>query len=179
MASAAAATPQRLNQAGLARSLGVSRQAINDLIKRQIIPIAADGLIDVEVARMAIASRVRPSGKTAGTASEAAPPAAASAAAPAEHTGDAQLSYHVAKTLREAAEAKIAQLRLAEMRGELVRADEIRAALARRAAAFREGLLQIPSRLSAQLAAETNQATVHALLDAELRTVMAQLTAEA
>lgn len=183
MASAAAATPQRRNQAGLARDLGVSRQAISDLIKRQIIPIAADGLIDVEVARMAIASRVRPSGKTNASgvqavASTAPAPAAGQSDAP-EHGADAQLSYHVAKTLREAAEAKIAQLKLAEMRGDLVRADEIRASLAKRAASFREGLLQIPSRLAAQLAAETNQAAVHALLDAELRTVMAQLTAGA
>jgi hypothetical protein len=180
MASAAAATHQRCNQAGLARALGVSRQAIGDLIKRQIIPIAADGLIDVEVARMAIASRVRPSGKTnASAAPTVAEPQPTAAAQPAEHGADAQLSYHVAKTLREAAEAKIAQLKLAEMRGDLVRADEVRASLAKRAAAFREGLLQIPGRLSAQLAAETNQAAVHALLDAELRAVMAQLTAGA
>jgi hypothetical protein len=181
MASAAAATPQRRNQAGLARDLGVSRQAISDLIKRQIIPIAADGLIDVEVARMAIASRVRPSGKTNATAvpTTALIPPTASAKPAAEPGADAQLSYHVAKTLREAAEAKIAQLKLAEMRGDLVRADEVRASLAKRAASFREGLLQIPSRLSAQLAAETSQAAVHALLDAELRTVMAQLTAGA
>lgn len=179
MASAAAATPQRRNQAGLARDLGVSRQAISDLIKRQIIPIAADGLIDVEVARMAIASRVRPSGKTNASAAPASTAPEPSGQAPQEQGADTQLSYHVAKTLREAAEAKIAQLKLAEMRGELVRADEIRASLAKRAASFREGLLQIPSRLAAQLAAETNQAAVHALLDAELRSVMAQLTAGA
>jgi hypothetical protein len=181
MASAAAATPQRRNQAGLARELGVSRQAISDLIKRQIIPIAADGLIDVEVARMAIASRVRPSGKTNAGATPTTAPAqtVTSTQAAPEAGADAQLSYHVAKTLREAAEAKIAQLKLAEMRGELVRADEIRASLSKRAASFREGLLQIPSRLSAQLAAETSQAAVHALLDAELRSVMAQLTAGA
>jgi hypothetical protein len=86
-------------------------------------------------------------------------------------------SYHVAKTLREAAEARIAQLKLAELQGQLVRADDWAAALAKRAAAFREGLLQIPARLSAQLAAESDQARIHALLEDELRQVMSQLTA--
>ena len=174
MASAAAAEPQRLKQAALARTLGVSRQAIGELIKRQIIPIAPDGLVDVEMARMAIASRVRPSGKTA-AASGAATTTPAQTTPAAPPTADAVMSYHVAKTLREAAEAKIAQLKLAEIQGRLVRADDVRASLARRAAAFREGLLQIPSRLSAQLAAETDQAKVHTMLDNELRAVMAQL----
>ncbi len=175
MQSAQSATPARRNQAALARELGVSRQAIGELVKRHIIPIDSDGLIDTELARMAIANRVRPSGKTASAAtSPANTPTPGKEAAP-QGDQDAQLSYHVAKTLREAAEAKIAQLKLAEMKGELVRADDIRAALARRAATFREALLQIPARLSAQLVAETNQAKVHALIDHELRAAMAHL----
>ncbi len=177
MASAAAAEPQRLKQAALARTLGVSRQAIGELIKRQIIPIAPDGLVDVEMARMAIASRVRPSGKTAAASGTATTPPTQTTPA-ALPTADAVMSYHVAKTLREAAEAKIAQLKLAEIQGHLVRADDVRASLARRFAVYREGLLQIPGRLSAQLAAETDQAKVHALIDQELRAVMAQLVAQ-
>jgi phage terminase Nu1 subunit (DNA packaging protein) len=84
--------------------------------------------------------------------------------------------YWQSRARREAAEAELAELKLAELQGQLVRADEWAAALARRAAAFREGLLQIPARVSAQMAAETDEARIHALLDAELRQVMLQLT---
>lgn len=175
MASAAAATPHRLNQAGLARSLGVSRQAVSDLIKRQVIPIGGDGLIDVEVARMAIASRVRPSAKTNAAAASAAPPSPQVAQ---DGAPDAQLSYHVAKTLREAAEAKIAQLRLAEMRGDLVRADKVRSATSRLAAGLRESLQQLPDRLAAILAVETSQARVRDILATEIDRALTMATQE-
>lgn len=89
---------------------------------------------------------------------------------------DAADDYQSARVRRERAEAELAELRLAELQGQLVRADDWAAALAKRAAAFREGLLQIPARLSAQLAAESDQARIHTLLEDELRQVMEQLT---
>jgi hypothetical protein len=157
--------------------LQVSRQSVHELITRNVIERGADGLVDVDMAKLAIANRVRPSGKTSATIQPPATTTPILATAPPAATDDGNAtSYHVAKTLREVAEARLAQLRLGEMRGDLVRVDEVRASLARRASAFREGLLQIPARLSAVLAAETDQARVHALLDGELRTVMLQLT---
>ena len=114
MASAASIVAPKLSQAALARELDVSRQAVNDLVKRGILPIDKDGLIDVELARHAIANRVRPSGKTAAAlngASPAAAPADSEATATASDSAPIT-SYHVAKTLREAAEAKMANLRL-------------------------------------------------------------------
>jgi hypothetical protein len=173
---AAAANPQLASQAALARMLGVSRQAINDLIKRQIIPIAADGRIDVELARVAIANRVRPSGKTAATTP---PPAAALPPPDIAPQPDATLSYHVAKTLREAAEAKMAQLKLAEMRGDLVRASVVRAAVAKRAAGLRESLLQLPARVVPMLVASPDAASMDQILRAEIVTALAQLTESA
>lgn len=171
---AAAANPPRDSQAGLSRTLGVSRQAIHDLIKRQIIPIGTDGLIDVELARVAIANRVRPSGKTAGSAqAPAQTPPAPAAAIPQP---DTQISYHVAKTLREAAEAKIAQLKLAEMRGDLVRASAMRAAVAKRAAGLREALLQLPARVVPMIVANPDAAAVDKLLRAEIVRALEQLT---
>lgn len=72
--------------------------------------------------------------------------------------------------------AKLAELEYRKQVGELVRADDVRASLSRRAAAFREGMLQIPSRMAAVLAAETDEARIHAALDAEIRNVLLQLT---
>jgi len=83
--------------------------------------------------------------------------------------------YWLSRARREAAEAELAELKLAELQGQLVRADSVRAALARKIIAYREGLLQIPSRLASQLAAESDQAKVHRLLEAEICAAMAQL----
>lgn len=174
MASASAATPHRLRQAALARTLGVTRQAIGELIKRQIIPIAADGLVDVEMARIAIANRVRPSGKTAASMQGDQPPAHAvttPSAPPANHADD-QMSYHVAKTLREVAEAKLAQLKLAEQRGDLIRRADMERIVGTMAAGLRESVLQIKARLAPLLAAESDVMKVSAMLDAELRAAL-------
>lgn len=106
---------RRIKPAELARELGVSRQAISDLQKRGKLPRSDDGLVDVDLARHAIANRVRPSGKTAGALTTPHPPAGGHMAADAE-----QVSYMEAKRQRESAEAKIAQLKLRQMEGDLV-----------------------------------------------------------
>lgn len=183
MAFAQSIATQRATQAELARLLGVSRQAINDLIRRNVLELGHDGRLDIELARSAIANRVRPSAKTAATTPvppEQSPPATTpTTAQPQPAANDEQTSsvtsYHVAKTLRETAEARIAQLKLAELRGDLVRVADIRSAYATRAAALRESLLQIPARLASVLAAETDHARCHDLLQAELHQVLAQL----
>lgn len=79
------------------------------------------------------------------------------------------------KARRECAEADLAELKLAELRGELVRVADVRAAYAKRAAGLREAILQLPARLSAQLAAESDQAKCHDLLQADLHGILAQL----
>ena len=179
MASAQSIATQRATQAELARLFGVSRQAINDLIRRNVLNLGQDGKLDVELARHAIANRVRPSAKTAAATPivvpPETPPAATTAASANDEPPSTVTSYHVAKTLRETAEARIAQLKLAELRGELVRVSAVRSAYATRAAALRESILQIPARLAAVLAAETDHARCHDLLQAELHQVLAQL----
>lgn len=84
--------------------------------------------------------------------------------------------YQASRARREAAEAALAELKLAEQRGDLVRAADVRAAYAKRAAGLREALLQIPMRLAAVLAAESDQARCHDQLQAELHAVLAQVT---
>lgn len=178
MTSAALTVTAKARKAELARQLGVSRQAVGDLVKRGILPEDKDGLIDVEIARMALANRVHPSSKTA-QALTAAPPATAPTAAPppaAANDEDQQItSYHVAKTLNEAAQARMNQLKLRELQGDLIRVAAIRSELATAIASTREALMQIPARLSPVLAPETDQAKVHDLLQAELVQVLDHL----
>ncbi len=172
-------TVQLITQAEYARRRGCTegavRRAVRDgrisLINGKIDPVAAD-------AQWARNTRVRAgsratddvnlsgSGGTGGTA-----------AGDDDDEEDSATGYWKSRARRERAEAELAELKLAELQGQLVRADDWAAALAKRAAAFREGLLQIPARLSAQLAAESDQARIHALLEDELRQVMSQLTA--
>ena len=139
-------------------------------------------MIDVEMAKIALLNRVRPSSKTSSALQGDAE--AATFAPPIEAVDDAgagleTTSYHVAKTLREAAEAQIARLKLSEMRGEVIRVDAVRSAWAAKIAGARDALLQIPSRLAPQLAAESDLVAVTGLLEAELRQALADLSTEA
>ena len=88
-------------------------------------------------------------------------------------TGD---NYWNNRARREKAEADLAELKLAELKGQLVRADDVRAVTAKRMSALRESLLQIPARLAAVLAAEPSQARCHDILQAELHSVLQQIT---
>lgn len=182
MASAASTATAPVRPAELARRLGVSRQAVSDLVRRGILTPDANGRIDEAAARAAILSSVHPTSKTVQAAQASAPapiapvaaaPAPAPAAAPQPEA--AATNYHVAKTMREAAEAHIARLKLAEMRGELIRTDAVRAVMSNIFATTREAVLQMPARLAPLLAAESDPAAVQNLLHAELHAALESL----
>lgn len=184
MASAASTATAPVRPAELARRLGVSRQAVSDLVRRGILTPDANGRIDEAAARAAILSSVHPTSKTVQAAQASAPapidpvaaapaPAVAPAAAPQPEA--AATNYHVAKTMREAAEAHIARLKLAEMRGELIRTDAVRAVMSNIFATTREAVLQMPARLAPLLAAESDPAAVQNLLHAELHAALESL----
>ena len=187
MASAASTATAPVRPAELARRLGVSRQAVSDLVRRGILTPDANGRIDEAAARAAILASVHPTSKTVQAAQASAPapiapiapvaaapaPAVAPAAAPQPEA--AATNYHVAKTMREAAEAHIARLKLAEMRGELIRTDAVRAVMSNIFATTREAVLQMPARLAPLLAAESDPAAVQNLLHAELHAALESL----
>lgn len=171
---------QKLTESALARTLGVSRQAVNELVKRGILPKDKDGLIDFELAKLALMNKVRPSGKSTTTLQESeTPPAStapAAAAAPSELDDSLEItSYHVAKTLNEAAMAQINRLKLAEMRGELIRVTAVKATLATIFATTRDALLQIPARLAPTLAADVDPASVQNALHTEIHQALHHL----
>lgn len=158
--------------------LNVSRQSINELVRRGVLAIGPDKLLDVELARLAIAERLKPGAKTA-AAVQASPPAPPPPPAPAGALAPvdalAPTSFHLAKTLREGAEAQMAQLRLAELRGELVKAEEVRRRAFELARGARDLLMAIPARVAAIVAAETDPAKCQEILDAEVRQVCAEI----
>lgn len=177
MASAQSTSAHKVRQAELARILDVKRQSINELVKRGLIPIDADGLIDVELAKAALLARVHPGSKTATVAAgpqtpAPAPSAPANPGPTAESTDEATPSYHVAKTLREAAEAQIARLKLAEMRGEVVKKSEVDRAAFDAARHLRDGLTNCSRRLGATVAVLTTPDECAAAIEREHRALL-------
>ena len=133
----------------MARELGgVSRQAVHDLVKRGIIHKDADGLIDLEEAKKALLNKVRPSGKAAGSIKAATEPAAA----PAE-SGDVEVtSYHVAKTLREAAEAQIAKHKLGVLQDRYIEREAAEREAFTQARNIRDRVMGLPTKIAPLLA---------------------------
>jgi hypothetical protein len=156
---------QKRTEAGLARDLGVSRQAIHALVKRGILSKDEKGLIDVEIAKIALEKHIRPSGKTSAAVISSTTPPPATLPTQTEETGET--SYHIARTLREAAEAQIARLKLAQMRGELIQVQAVERIWGSALAAAREHLLQVRARLAPMLAAENRTFQIEQLLDLE------------
>ena len=182
MESEPSTNTQKLTESGLARLLGVSRQAVHDLVKRGILSKDAAGLIDVAKAQAALANSVHPSSKTAAALQSTAqqPSTNAPATTPPENGQNVEVtSYHVAKTLREAAEAQIARLKLAEMQGDVIRVDAVKNQLATVFSTVREALLQIPARMAPLLAADTDPVSVHNVLHAEIHQALHHLAGAA
>lgn len=174
MTSAASTVPAKATKAQLARELGVSRQAIGDLVKRGILSEDRAGLIDIELAKLALVNRVRPSSKTAQAITSPATPPTTPQPDP---ESAAVTSYHVAKTLNEAAQARMNQIKLKEMEGELIRVDAIEKIWASALAATREHLLQVRARLAPLLADESDPFKIEQLLDEEHSQALQHLAA--
>lgn len=184
----------RLTQAEIARALGVSRQAIHKLVQAGKLALGEDGRCDLDTARAAIASSVHPGSKTAQALQTQAPPPPSTVpdttaqhvvipAAASQFLGNADehgmpTNYHVARTLREAEEARMARLKREEMEGQLIRVSAVETAWASSLAAAREHLLQVASRLAPLLAAETDPLKIDQMLHEE-HTQALQLLASA
>lgn len=107
---------------------------------------------------------------------EAASPAAAGTEPGAEPVGAAAPSYNRSRAFREAYNARIAKLEYEERVGTLVNADEVRAEAFKLARSVRDSLLNIPDRLAAVLAGESDARHIHMLLTDEIRKALEGLT---
>lgn len=163
-------TVKLVSQAEYARQRGCTegavRRAVRDgritLIEGKIDPVAADAQWQRNTR---VRAGSRPTDDT--NLTSAGKPAPRQQA---EDEGDG--SYWQSRARREKAEAETAELKLAELRGELVRAADVKAAHAKRLAGLREALLQIPSRLSAVMAAESDQARCFDAIQREVHGVL-------
>lgn len=89
---------------------------------------------------------------------------------------DSAFDFARARAVRENYEARLRKLEFEERSGRLVNRDEIEVAAFNRFRMYRDAMLNIPDRLSAQLAAETDPARVHELLTEEIRRALNEVS---
>jgi hypothetical protein len=86
------------------------------------------------------------------------------------------LEYSKARAVRESYLARLAKIDFEERTEKLVSADEVRVASFTRFRQFRDGMLNIPDRLAAVLAAENDSRRVHELLATEIRKALTEFS---
>ena len=173
-----------------ARHRGVSLRAVQKALASGRISARKDGRVDADVAdanwERNTAPRPRPASKPVNkTASkEVASPASPQSARhhsdpprrePAEPPRlESGLEYSKARAVRESYLARLAKIDFEERTEKLVSRDEMQVAAFSRFRMFRDGMLNIPDRLAAVLAAETDPRHVHELLATEIRKALTE-----
>jgi len=79
------------------------------------------------------------------------------------------LDYSRARTVTETYRAKLCKIEFEERSGKLISRDEVQVAAFNRFRMFRDRMLNIPDRVAAVLAAESDTASVHETLSSEIR----------
>lgn len=94
---------------------------------------------------------------------------------PIADSGRVDAIFRQAQAQERAYHAKLAELEWKKAVGELVPAADVTAELSRVFATFREAMQQIPGRVAAVLAAESDQGRIHDVLDGEIRGALLHL----
>jgi phage terminase Nu1 subunit (DNA packaging protein) len=162
---------QKLLKRDLARELGVSASLVSRY-ERKGMPVN-----DAGAARAWLDSHLIPGLRKEARQAKAieAPPSSQKTTAnlppPQGVTGD-RGNWIDHKSRRELAEAQLAELELREKTAELVQRDVVARETFTLFRTLRDRILGIPDRIAAIIAAESDTAKVHALLTAELRSVL-------
>ena len=145
-----------MSQRAYARHRGVALFAVQKAIKSGRISTTAKGQIDSDVADEEWARNTR----------EYAP-----AVTQSDEDGGAfgASQYSKARAVREHYQARLAKLEFEERTGKLVSKDEVQVAAFNKFRQFRDAVLNLPDRLAAMLAAETDAAKAYEILSTEIR----------
>jgi hypothetical protein len=169
-----------------ARHRGVSLRAVQKALSSGRIAAREDGRLDADVAdtnwARNTAPRPRPASKpvSKGPIKEVASPASphhsdSPRREPTEPPKlESGLEYSKARAVRESYLARLAKIDFEERTEKLVSRDEIQVAAFNRYRTFRDGMLNIPDRLAAVLAAEADPRQVHEMLATEIRKALTE-----
>jgi hypothetical protein len=152
-----------LTQAEWARHKGFSRQYAAKLIKQGTVRLT-NGKVDTAQAEAALAALREPLRQV--TSDE-----------PSDGGGQSLSTLLLKSRIKtEVERGRLLEAKAKAETGKLVSADEVRIAAFRRARIVRDGMLNLPDRLAAVLAAEHDATKVHTLLTNEIRTVLVELS---
>ena len=141
-----------------AKHRGVALSAVQKAIQSGRISTLADGKIDPDTADVEWAQN---------TAYHA--PPIGSRIQDAEDVPIGSQQYNKARAVREHYQARLAKLEFEERTATLVRKDEVQAAAFNKFRQFRDHILNIPDRVAAVMAAETDAAKCYEFLATEVR----------
>jgi len=167
-----------ITQAAWARRRGFSRQYVGRLVKRGVVRLI-DGMVDPAEADAALAAFREPARPERRAR---APRAGGSGARPGAEPlslpqgGDLPTLLLKTRIKSEVERARLLEIKAKVEAGKYVDADEVKVAAFNKARIVRDALLSIPDRLAAVLAAETETQKVHALIAAEVRQALEELT---
>ncbi|MBE0656817.1 MAG: hypothetical protein IH602_03950 [Bryobacteraceae bacterium] len=159
-----------------AKHRGVSLAAVQKAIKSGRIATTADGSIDSERANADWSAKTRPGQKRRSPAPAIVAPVVPFVEPPRSDPGGAGgLDYFRARAIRESYLARLAKIEFEEKSAKLVSRDEVQVAAFTKARTVRDSLLNIPDRLAATLAAETDADNAHQMLTVEIRKALDEL----
>lgn len=160
-----------ITKSAFATLMGVSPAAVTKAINEKRITTVFDGdkeKIDPAVGQIQWAQNTRARSANASSMPDA------DAAPATKSSGDN--GYYDSRALREEAEAGIAQLKLAELRRSLIHVDAVKSAFGTAFASARESLMQIPSRIAASLAAESDAQKIQIILGEAIHAALESLS---
>jgi hypothetical protein len=151
-----------------AKHRGVSHTAVEKAVKQGRIRTTPEGKLDVEQAD-------RDWGRNSSPVN--APRQASRAAEPNDGAGRGP-TYAQSRAVRELYLARLAKIEFEERAAKLVSRDEVTVAAFTKARTVRDNLLNIPDRVAAMLAAESDPTRVHQILSDEIRKALIELSGE-
>ena len=161
-----------VSQAEYARQRGVSRQYVGQMVAKGVIRLAGRK-VDTDQADTALAAFREPARPERRAEAPATVPDAPALPRPG---GDLPTLLLKTRIKSEVERAKLLEIKARVETGRYVDADDVKATAFNKARVVRDGLLNIPDRLSAVLAAESDPAKVHELLAAEIRNALEDLS---
>lgn len=147
-----------MNAAQYAKHRGVSREQVRKYIE--------DGKITAR--RVGRGYEIDPNVADRELEASKAPDRGGRNGGPDQLDGQAAISFSRARAVRESYAARILQLEFEQKSGKLVDKNDLKLRLAKLHMAVRDSLRTIPDRVAPVLAAETDQAKIHALLLKEI-----------
>jgi len=158
------------------RLRGCSRAAVTLASKRGQIHLVAGKMVDP-----IDADRTWPRAGGPGSATAAAP-----RASPLNGNGSDQpppvrpedLDYWQERANHERIRARLAELELAQQEGKLLKSEDVERDLFNNYRVVRDALLNVPDRLAAAVAIETNQGACRRLIEAAIRQALTELHAQ-